>query len=96
MVRALSDEDLASVIVYILSIPEDPVRHGAYLARIADCMGCHTSWYTKVNPGNFGGGNFVEIGPLKAFSVNITMDPSGISYYDENLFAVDLTQYSNV
>jgi hypothetical protein len=63
-----------------------PVGLGGYLAGVADCSGCHTSWYTPRNPGLFGGGNLIERGDLKAYSSNLTSDPSGIPYYDQELF----------
>lgn len=115
--RLLSDEDLASVIVYLRSlkpiynplpqtkleksplpptplteaIPEPdlstPVRRGQYLAKIGTCLGCHTAFYAPLSPGYFGGGDLIERGQERAFSANLTADPSGIlSYYDENLF----------
>ena len=118
--RNLSDEDVASVIVYLRSLepvrnplpvtklpagrtltarePLDapvpapdlstPIARGAYLARIADCAGCHTAWEAPMNPGFFGGGNQIEVfGRPAAFSANLTPSPSGIgSYYDETLF----------
>jgi mono/diheme cytochrome c family protein len=114
--RALSDEDLASIVVYLRTIPavhnalprtklekerdpaeqitepvpqldqSDPVKRGGYLVRIADCVGCHTAWEAPLNPGFFGGGNFVERANEKAVSSNLTPDASGISYYDDALF----------
>jgi mono/diheme cytochrome c family protein len=63
-----------------------PLARGRYLARVADCAGCHTSWYGSTNPGLYGGGNEIAHGNIKAFSTNLTRDPSGISYYDEALF----------
>lgn len=115
--RNLSDEDLASVIVYIRSIPavhnplkttkekkvrapgadpitepvpqpdsSDPVSRGQYLVRVADCIGCHTAFEAPVNPGFFAGGNLIEREKEKAFSANITLDPSGISFYDDAFF----------
>ncbi len=123
--RYLADEDLASVVVYLRSIPAvrnalpqtrlkaeeaaevtknlwplaDPVPPpelstavalGRYLARIADCSGCHTAWEAPLNPGRYGGGNLIETmamgAPLKAFSRNLTQEPSGIPYYDDALF----------
>jgi len=115
--RNLSDEDLASVIVYIRSIPAvhnllkttkekkerapmseaitnavpEPdstyaVTRGRYLVRIADCIGCHTAFEAPLNPGFFAGGNLIELEKEKAFSSNITPDPSGISYYDDAFF----------
>jgi mono/diheme cytochrome c family protein len=119
--RRLTDEDVASVIVYLRSLkpvrnplpatvlpkevaddldvpepltkpmpapdPADPLARGRYLAYIADCGGCHTSWYTPRNPGLFAGGNLVERGDnRRAYSTNITSDASGIAYYDHALF----------
>lgn len=56
----------------------DPLERGRYFVRIADCQGCHTSWYSKRQPGLYGGGNLIERGERKAFSTNITHDPSGV------------------
>jgi len=56
------------------------------LAGLADCEGCHTSWYTPTNPGLFGGGNLLTRGDVKAHSSNLTRDPSGIPHYDAALF----------
>lgn len=63
-----------------------PLERGRYLARVADCAGCHTSWYGPTNPGLYGGGNEIVRGKAKAFSTNLTRHPSGIPYYDEALF----------
>ncbi len=67
----------------------DQQARGAYLVYLADCQGCHTSWYTPRNPGYYGGGNLVEHGSgavPPALGRNITMAPSGIPYYDAALF----------
>jgi mono/diheme cytochrome c family protein len=63
-----------------------PLKRGKYLVRIGTCMACHTAFDAPVNPGFFGGGDLVERGEQRAFSANLTSDPSGISYYDEALF----------
>jgi len=122
--RHMSDEDLASIVVFLRSLPpvrhalpkteiifpvkylirsapqpitspvpseddpSDPVRHGQYLVRLADCGGCHTP---KARGGDVPGmrlaGGFVLEGPWgHVVSANITPDASGISYYDEALF----------
>lgn len=118
--RHMSDEDLASVIVYIRSLepvrnplpktelpfplsrliksaPQpltapvivdlpDQIARGKYLTQIAHCVNCHTpkDKMGRPMPGmQFAGGE--SFGP-KVVSANITMDPSGISYYDEKLF----------
>jgi hypothetical protein len=64
----------------------DPLERARYHVRIADCAGCHTSWYSPRIPGFFAGGNPIEREGGTAFSANITSDPSGIPFYDEALF----------
>lgn len=120
--RQMSDEDLASVIVYLRSIepvrsalpttnvPEPlraslpahqpiiepvpapdlstPVARGKYLVTLGSCSSCHTP--TKqgqpIAQLAFAGGMSFE-GPWGEVSTaNITPDPSGIGYYDEELF----------
>lgn len=66
--------------------PRDDVQRGLRLADLADCSGCHTSWYTPTNPGMFGGGNLVTRGDVKSYGANLTRDPSGIPHYDAALF----------
>jgi hypothetical protein len=121
--RSMSDEDLASVVVYLRSLqpmrnplpqteivfpvkylirsaPQpvtspvpagtstDPAERGAYLVQIAGCSDCHTleKQGQPISALAFAGG-FELKGPFgTAASSNITPDPSGISYYDENLF----------
>lgn len=119
--RNLSDEDLASVIVYLRSLepvhnvlpkpqipfpvsrliksaPEpvlsavadtqsDRVSRGRYLTRVASCDYCHTpedQMHRPIKGMEFAGGMQIEGFPTR--SANITPDPSGISYYDEDLF----------
>lgn len=117
--RSLSDEDVASVVVYLRTLPpihnplpktslpqghqltapavlaeevkwparSDPAARGAYLVRVADCIGCHTAFEAPQIPGFFGGGNPIpRAGRTPVFSANITSAPSGISYYDAALF----------
>jgi mono/diheme cytochrome c family protein len=95
----LSDEDVASVVVYVRSLPavrnalpqtripfgrrinyadlpqpitapvpqpdlSTEVKSGEYLANVADCAGCHTSWYHPDAPiftKLFGGGNAIDL-----------------------------------
>jgi Cytochrome c len=121
--RSMSDEDLASVVVYLRSLqpvqnslpkteivfpvkylirnaPQpvtspvpagsstDPVKRGEYLVGISGCSDCHTLQRQgqPVSGLAFAGG-FELKGPFGTVtSANITPDPSGISYYDENLF----------
>ena len=56
-----------------------PVERGRYLVEVADCMGCHTSWYSARNPGMYAGGNPIERGEHTVFSSNITPHPSGLA-----------------
>jgi len=122
--RVLADEDLASIIVYLRSLPavhnelprrqipfplsrlinaapqpiqgpvvadvSDPVARGKYLTQIGGCANCHTpkDKFGKPLPGMaFAGGNTFD---GKVYTANLTPDPSGISYYDENLFVKTL------
>ncbi|MGA7401260.1 MAG: c-type cytochrome [Candidatus Sulfotelmatobacter sp.] len=121
--HVLSDEDLASIVVYLRSLPpvrnplprteiifpvnylirsvpqpitapvpppdqSTPVRRGEYLVRLASCRDCHTPQQRgKYNMALAFAGGFEFKGPLPTVtSTNITPDPSGISYYDQNLF----------
>ena len=144
--RNLSDEDLASVIVYERSIapvhierpktmlteeikktfqplppvghvPEpdrtDRVAYGKYLVTAAHCDACHTPLDEQFNP--IPGMHFAGGVPLTGYwgpdpkklitvaSMNLTPDPSGISYFDEKMFidvirtgTVKARQLSNV
>ncbi|MCM2312362.1 MAG: hypothetical protein NDI84_13265 [Steroidobacteraceae bacterium] len=120
---ALSDEDIAAVVVYLRSIPAvsnplprtllpaderariageptpitapvagpapgDALARGRYLINVADCVGCHTSWYSARMPGLFAGGNHIERRSESAFSTNITHHPSGIGYGADAFVAV--------
>ena len=123
--QSMSDEDLASVIVYlrslkpvhnalpptkiifpvkylIRSVPRPltapvpapdlstPVKRGAYLVNMAGCSDCHTPQdsHGMPMPGLDFAGGFILDGPWgRVASANITPDASGISYYDEGLFA---------
>lgn len=120
--RYISDEDTASIVVYLRSIP--PVRHelpkmslpfpfrllmkgfprslsgpvrspdttdfvqrAEYLIHIANCDSCHDATDTKGHRLPYAGGQVVsDKGDKKAAAANITPDPSGISYYTEELF----------
>ena len=62
------------------------IQRGSRLAGLADCAGCHTSWYTPRNPGLFGGGNLIARGDHQRYGPNLTSDPSGIPHYDEAFF----------
>lgn len=113
--RILADEDVASVVVYLRTLPPvrrtvpptrvstarwreivdgiepltapvpmpdlaTPLARGRYLVHLADCSGCHTSWYSERMPGLYAGGNLIERGERKTFSTNLTPDPSGMPY----------------
>lgn len=121
--RKMSDEDVASVVVYLRSLtavnnqlakteivfpvkylmrsaPEpvtmpvpspdiaDRVKYGQYLATLGGCADCHTPQERGQPVAGFEyAGGMVMSGPWgEAATANITPDPSGISYYDEELF----------
>ena len=66
-----------------------PLKRGDYLVTIASCADCHTpqDGHGQPLPGmDYGGGLLFE-GPWgRVVSANITPDPSGIPYYDLELF----------
>jgi hypothetical protein len=127
--RNLSDEDLASVIVYERSLPpvhierpatkltddirktfqplpavthvaepdkSDRTAYGKYLVTVGHCDLCHTPTDEQGNPipgmEFAGGASFAGFwGPdrnklITVASLNLTPDPSGISYFDEKMF----------
>ena len=67
----------------------DPIAYGEYLVRIAACRDCHTPADAQNRPiatMEFGGG-FVLTGPYgRVTAANITPAPSGIPYYNADLF----------
>lgn len=122
--RSMSDEDVASIVVYLRTLPAvkrtlpptdvpfpvnrlihalprrldgpvaDPdrqnrVAYGDYLTRLGACRDCHTPVDSRNMPIpalEFSGG-FVLAGPYgQVASRNLTPDPSGIPYYDADLF----------
>jgi mono/diheme cytochrome c family protein len=118
--RSFTDEDVASVIVYIRSLPavkhqlpkmrvnfevqtdmlpqmepvlppdaSEQLRHGWYLARVAQCNGCHTPYDEKGAPvadKMFGGGLHLKGDWGDVVTPNITCHASGISHYDTAMF----------
>jgi mono/diheme cytochrome c family protein len=125
--RHLSDEDLASIVVYLRSLPpvhnslpqtqvafpvkyliltvpqpligpvpetdlSDPVKRVAFLVNAAACADCHTP--RKMGqplPGmDFAGGRILEGAWGRVASANLTPDPSGIPYFDEDQFVKTL------
>jgi mono/diheme cytochrome c family protein len=68
---------------------KDPVKRGAYLVALGDCVTCHTPINERGEPRMdlaFSGGRLLK-GPWGSiYSANITPDASGISYYDEKVF----------
>jgi len=119
----LSDEDVASVVVYLRTIPavrnalpatrlpaeelqenaaypkpitapvvgpppDDRLALGRYLVNLADCAGCHTSWYSPRNPGLLAGGNLIERSTRSAYSTNITRHESGTGYSTDTFIRV--------
>jgi mono/diheme cytochrome c family protein len=121
--RALPDEDVASLVVYIRTLPavrnplpkteiifpvkylirsvpqpltapvpppdlSTTVKRGEYLVNLVGCSDCHTP-QRQGQPlkGLDYAGGFILTGPWgRVATANITSDPSGISYYDEQLF----------
>jgi mono/diheme cytochrome c family protein len=120
LLRYMSDEDLASVVVFLRSLPpvrstlppteipflfarliqavpqpvtepvpetdpSTPANHGAYLAKMGHCTGCHTPLNPKFQP--IPGLAMAGGAPMEGVaSANLTPDASGIVYYDEALF----------
>jgi cytochrome c len=64
------------------------VRRGARLVRLAGCETCHTPSNEEgfIHGLEFAGGKVFRHGDVAAASSNLTPDPSGIGYYDENRF----------
>ena len=64
---------------------DDLVRRGEYLARIGDCINCHTPFDGqghRMVSYRYGGGRGDA-----GVAINLTPDPSGgLAYYDERLF----------
>lgn len=67
---------------------KEPVKRGEYLVRMADCATCHSPMVKgQTNYALAFGGGFRLKGPWgDVTGPNITQDPSGIPYYDEQLF----------
>jgi hypothetical protein len=97
----LARTDVAFPVKYLIrSVPQpltgpvlqadvsSPVKRGAYLVNAAGCIDCHTPQKMgQPIPGmDFSGGRVLE-GPWgRVASANLTSDPSGIPYYDEDMF----------
>lgn len=75
----------------------DRVKYGAYLVNAGHCNGCHTPADDKTGepiPGMYLAGGDVLTGPwgpdptkeISVASLNLTPDPSGISYMNEAMF----------
>jgi mono/diheme cytochrome c family protein len=122
--RSMSDEDVASIVVYLRSLPaqkralpptnvpfpanrfihsvpqpltapvpepdrRNQVAYGDYLTRLGACRDCHTpvdAQHQPIPALEFSGG-FVLTGPYgEVASRNLTPAPSGIPYYNSDLF----------
>ena len=124
--RKMSDEDLASVITYIRSLPavsrqnppsdvpfpvnrlinsmpepiegsvpepdlSTPENRGEYLTTIGSCTDCHTPRNEQgqyLRGMEFAGGNILKFADKREprAAANLTPSPSGIPYYNEDLF----------
>jgi cytochrome c553 len=120
--RYLSDEDVASIVVYLRSIApvhhilpktaipfplnlavkgfprplrgpvpppqrSDQSKRGEYLTRVGNCADCHETTDSHGHTLPYAGGQVIsDHGEKAAAAANLTPDPSGISYYDPNLF----------
>lgn len=121
--RAMPDEDVASLVVFIRSLPpvhnplpkteiifpvkylirsvpepiyspvpppdlSTPLKRGEYLVNLVGCTDCHTPQKQgQPMKGLEYAGGMVLTGPWGSVAAaNITPDPSGIPYYDEQLF----------
>lgn len=65
----------------------DRVSRGRYLTHIGGCIDCHTpvdQMHRPIKNMELAGGNQIDGSPVR--SANLTPDPTGISYYDEDLF----------
>jgi mono/diheme cytochrome c family protein len=70
-------------------VASDPVSRGRQLSEIGQCQTCHTPVDARHQPLPgiaFSGGQPFTIDGVRYLSANITPDPSGISYYSEELF----------
>lgn len=67
----------------------DPVAYGRYLTTIASCSDCHTPMDDHNQPITslpFAGGQLIQGSSKRVAAANLTPDPSGIPYYDADLF----------
>jgi mono/diheme cytochrome c family protein len=65
----------------------DRISRGRYLTRIGSCVDCHTpddQMHRPIKGMEFAGGKQIDGPPAR--SANLTPDPTGISYYDEDMF----------
>lgn len=75
------------VFIRIADSSADRIARGRYLTQIGGCEDCHTpedKMHRPVKGMEFAGGKQIEGFPAR--SANLTPDPSGISYYDEDMF----------
>jgi mono/diheme cytochrome c family protein len=75
------------VLTPVADIAADRIIRGQYLTHIGGCLDCHTpedKMHRLIKGMEFAGGKQIEGFPAR--SSNLTPDPSGIPYYDEDLF----------
>ncbi|MGF7187716.1 mono/diheme cytochrome c family protein [Robbsia andropogonis] len=76
-----------------VSVSDAAIQRGAYLARVGDCVACHTAAPSGKNPAGqpFAGGLAIKSPLGTIYSTNITPDPQhGIGNYTEAQFAAAL------
>ena len=75
------------ILADVASVPSDRLSRGRYLSQVGGCVDCHTpedKMHHPIRNMQFAGGKQIEGFPTP--SANLTPDPSGISYYDEDMF----------
>jgi mono/diheme cytochrome c family protein len=80
---------LTAPVPQVVAAAGDRVARGRHLSEVGQCQSCHTPVDARHQPlagQAFAGGQEFTIGGVRYLSANITPDPSGISYYSEELF----------
>lgn len=75
------------VLLPVANVGAAGIIRGQYLIHVGGCLDCHTpedKMHRPIKGMEFAGGKQIEGFPAR--SSNLTPDPSGIAYYDEDLF----------